>query len=105
MILNATCGSISAFAAVAVEAVATHGRRSGHLVFDVLHGAYDTHSESAQMRLTPVKPRTWHEIAAGAHVPPSGDNAFGPIRSGTVAPNGSAGAEDAAFGWPRHPGH
>ena len=104
MILNATRGSISARAAVALEAVATHGRRSGRLLFDVLHGAYDTHMESAQMRLTPVKPRTWREIArAGAHVPPSGDDAFGPICSG--APNGSAGVEDAAFSWPTHPGH
>jgi hypothetical protein len=42
MTRNAKRGSIFAFATVAVEAVATYGRRSAHLLFDVLQGAYDT---------------------------------------------------------------
>ena len=68
MMLSAKRGSISAFAAVAAEAVATYGRRSAHLLFNVLHGGYDAHMERAQMRLTPVRSRTWREIArAGAN--------------------------------------
>jgi hypothetical protein len=58
MISNAKRGSIF----VIVEAVATRGRRSAHLLFDALQGAYDTHMERAQMRLAPVKPRSWRDI-------------------------------------------
>jgi hypothetical protein len=38
------------FATVVVEAVAMCSRRSAHLQFDVLQGAYDSHMEQAQMR-------------------------------------------------------
>jgi hypothetical protein len=36
--------------------------RSARLLFDVLQGAYDSHMEQAQMRLAPVKPRSWRDI-------------------------------------------
>jgi hypothetical protein len=61
MIPNAKHGSIF----VAIEAVAMCGRRSAHLLFDLLRGAYDTHMERAQMRLAPVKPRSWRDIPRG----------------------------------------
>jgi hypothetical protein len=66
MIPNAKRGSI--FAAIAVvEAAAMCGRRSAHLLFDALQGAYDIHMERAQMRLAPVKSRSWRDIPrAGA---------------------------------------
>lgn len=68
MTRNAKRRSIFAFATVALEAVATYGRRSAHLVFDVLLRAYDIHMERAQMRLAPVKPRSWRDIPhAGVH--------------------------------------
>ena len=48
---------------------------SAHWLFDVLHGAYDNHMERAQMRLAPVKPRSWRGIArAGARRHESGLN-------------------------------
>jgi hypothetical protein len=67
MIPNAKRGSI--FAAIAVvEAAAMCGRRSAHLLFAALQGAYDIHMERAQMRLAPVKSRSWRDIPrAGAH--------------------------------------
>ena len=37
-------------------------RRSGQLVLRALERAYDTHLEVAQMRLAPVKPRSWRDI-------------------------------------------
>jgi hypothetical protein len=36
--------------------------RSAHLLFDALLGAYDSHMEQAQMRLAPIKPRSWRDI-------------------------------------------
>lgn len=66
MIPNAKRGSIFAFATVVVEAVASC--RSAHLLFEVLKGAFDSHMEQVQMRLAPVKPRSWRDIPrAGAH--------------------------------------
>lgn len=60
---------IFALPTVVIEVVVTYGRRGAHLVFEALHGAYDTHMERAQIRLTPIKQRTWCEIArAGARV-------------------------------------
>jgi hypothetical protein len=50
MIPNAKRGSIFAFATVVVEVVAMCSRRSAHLLFDVLQGAYDSHMEQTQMR-------------------------------------------------------
>jgi hypothetical protein len=68
MIPNAKRGSIFAFATVVVEAVAMYGRRSAHLLFDVLQGAYHTHTERVQMRFAPIKPRSWRDIPrAGTH--------------------------------------
>lgn len=68
MTLNAKRDLIFAFAPVVEEAVATYGRRGAHFLFEVLRGAYDTYMERAQMRLVPVKPRSWREIPrAGAH--------------------------------------
>jgi hypothetical protein len=66
MISNAKRGPI--FAAIAVvEAAAMCGRRSAYLLFDALQGAYDIHMERAQMRLAPVKSRSWRDIPrAGA---------------------------------------
>jgi len=66
MIPNAKLGSI--FAAIAVvEEAAMCGRRSAHLLFDALQGAYDNHVERAQMRLAPVKSRSSRDIPrAGA---------------------------------------
>ncbi len=67
MVPNAKRGSIFAFATVLVEAVASFGRRTAHLLFNALHGAYHSHMEQAQMRLAP-KPRSWRDIPrAGAH--------------------------------------
>jgi hypothetical protein len=67
MIPHAKRGSIFAFAIAVVEAAAMSGRRSAHLLFDALHGAYDIHTERAQMRLAPFKPRSWRDIPrAGA---------------------------------------
>jgi hypothetical protein len=67
MIPKVKHGLILAFASVVVGAVAMCGRRSAHLLFDLLEGVYDTHLERAQMRLAPVKPRSWHDIPrAGA---------------------------------------
>ena len=61
MIPNAKLGSI--FAAIAVvEPAAMCGRRSAHLLFDTLQGAYDSHMEHAQMRMAPVKSRSWRDI-------------------------------------------
>ena len=66
---NAKRGSIFAFAIAVVEAAAMCGRRSTHLLFDALHGAYDDHMERAQMRLAPIKSRSWRDIPrAGAEV-------------------------------------
>ena len=62
MILNAKRGSVFAFATVIIETVVAYGRHGAHLLFEVLHGAYDTQMEKAQMRLAPVKPRSWREI-------------------------------------------
>ena len=60
-------GSMFAFATAAVEAAAMCGRRSAHLLFEALQGAYDGHLERAQMRLAPVKSRSWRDIPrAGA---------------------------------------
>jgi hypothetical protein len=68
MIPDAKRGWIFAFATVVVEAVAMHGRRSARLLFGMLQGAYDSHMERAQMRLAPVRPRSWRDIPrAGAH--------------------------------------
>jgi hypothetical protein len=55
MIPNAKRASIFAFATVVVKAVAMR-------LFDLLQGAYDSHMEQAQMRLAPVKPRSWRDI-------------------------------------------
>jgi hypothetical protein len=62
MIPNAKRDSIFAFAIAVVEAAAMCGRRSAHLLFDALQGAYDTHRERVQMRLAPVKSRSWRDI-------------------------------------------
>jgi len=56
---DAKRGSIFAFA---IGAAARCGRRSTRLLFDTLHGAYDAHLERVQMRLAPVKPRSWRDI-------------------------------------------
>jgi hypothetical protein len=61
MIPNPKRGSIFAFAAV-VEAAAMCNRRSARLLFDTLQGAYDIHMERTQMRLAPVKWRSWRDI-------------------------------------------
>jgi hypothetical protein len=45
-----------------VEAVAIYGRRSAHLLIDVLQVVYDAHMERAQMRLAPRKPRSSRNI-------------------------------------------
>jgi hypothetical protein len=62
MIPNAKRGSIFAFAIAVVQATAVYGRRSAHLLFDALQGAYDARMERAQMRLAPVKSRAWRDI-------------------------------------------
>jgi hypothetical protein len=62
MIPNAKRGSIFAFATAGVEAAATCGRQSARLLLDALQGAYDTHMERAQMRLAPVRSRSWRDI-------------------------------------------
>jgi ribosomal protein L34E len=36
--------------------------RGAHFLFELLQGAYNTHAERAQMRLAPVKSRSWREI-------------------------------------------
>jgi hypothetical protein len=41
-----------------METVAMFGR----LLVDVLQRAYNSHMEHAQMRLAPVKPRSWRDI-------------------------------------------
>jgi hypothetical protein len=67
MIPNARRGSIFAFATAGVEAAAMCGLQSAYLLLDALQGAYDTHMERAQMRLAPVRPRSWRDIrCAGA---------------------------------------
>ncbi len=44
------------------------GRRAGHLLVEAVQGAYTRHVERAQMRLAPLKFRSWSEIPrAGAH--------------------------------------
>jgi hypothetical protein len=44
------------------------GRRTGHLLVEAVQGAYNRHVERAQMRLAPLKLRSWSEIPrAGAH--------------------------------------
>jgi hypothetical protein len=50
------------FATVVIEAAVTHGRRGAHFLFEVLQNAYEAHMERAEMRLAPVKPRSWREI-------------------------------------------
>jgi hypothetical protein len=60
MILNAKRGSI--FEIAIVEAAAMCGRRSAHLLFDTLQGAYDLHMERVQMRLAADKSRSWRDI-------------------------------------------
>jgi hypothetical protein len=68
MTLKAKLGWISEFATVVIEAGVTYGRHGAHLLFEALHGAYDIHMERAQMRLAPVRPRSWREIPrAGGH--------------------------------------
>ena len=62
MIANAKRGSIFAFEIAIVEAAATCGLRSAHLLFDTLQGAYDLHKERAQMRFAPDKSRSWSDI-------------------------------------------
>jgi hypothetical protein len=52
---NAKLSWIFAFAIAVVEAAA-------RLLSGALQGAYDTHMERAQMRLAPVKPRSWRDI-------------------------------------------
>ena len=43
------------------------GRSNARLLFDALQRAYDIHMERAQMRLAPVKSRSWRDIPrAGA---------------------------------------
>jgi hypothetical protein len=67
MIPNAKRGLIFAIATAGVEAAAMRGLQSAHLLLDALQGAYDTHMERAQMRLAPVRPRSWRDIPrAGA---------------------------------------
>jgi len=81
MVSNAKRGPLFATIAV-VEAAAMCGRRSAHLLFDALQDAYDIHTERAQMRLAPVKSRSWRDIpragakiliAASAEHKPSGE--------------------------------
>jgi hypothetical protein len=62
MTRDAKRGSIPAFATVVIEAVVTYGRRGAQFLFEALQGVFDTHMERAQMRLAPVKPRSWREI-------------------------------------------
>jgi len=67
MIPNAKRGTRFALAITVVEAAAICGRNTAHLLFDALQGAYDGHMERAQMRLAPVKSRSWRDIPrAGA---------------------------------------
>ncbi|HEY2532374.1 MAG TPA: hypothetical protein VGJ20_31335 [Xanthobacteraceae bacterium] len=61
MTRNAKCAPTSAIAAVVIEAVVTYGRHGSHFLFEVLQDAYATHKEKVQMRLAPVKPRSWRE--------------------------------------------
>jgi hypothetical protein len=49
--------------ASAFSPVGELSRRIGHLLVNALQSAYDSHMERAQMRLTPVKFRSWREIA------------------------------------------
>jgi hypothetical protein len=65
MTRDAKRGSITAFATFVIEFIVNHGRRGAHFLFEVLKGAYDTHMERAEMRLAPVKPRSWREIQMG----------------------------------------
>jgi hypothetical protein len=65
MTRDAKRGSIPAFATFVIEVIVTHVCRGAHFLFEVLQGAYDTHMERAQMRLAPVKPRSWREIQMG----------------------------------------
>lgn len=62
MVPNAKRASIFALATVVVMAVAMGARRGARLLFRVLQGAYDSHMEQTQMRLAPVKPRSWRDI-------------------------------------------
>jgi hypothetical protein len=65
MTRDAKRGSIPVFATVVIEAVVTHGRRGAHFLLEVLQDAYEAHMERAQMRLAPVKPRSWREVQMG----------------------------------------
>lgn len=48
--------------------VGRYRRHAGHLLVEALLGAYESHMERAQMRLAPVKFRSWCEIPrAGDH--------------------------------------
>jgi hypothetical protein len=68
MITNSNCHSKSNFAAVQLGRVARYGRFCGHLLLAALRRAYEVHMENAQMRLAPVKPRSWRDIPrAGSH--------------------------------------
>jgi hypothetical protein len=54
--------------AAVMTAVGEHIRRGGQLLVEVLQGAYDAHMDRAQMRLAPLKLRSWREIPrAGAN--------------------------------------
>lgn len=65
MITNSNRHSKSKFATVQLARV---GRFCGHLLLDALRRAYEAHIERAQMRLAPVKPRSWRDIPrAGSH--------------------------------------
>jgi hypothetical protein len=65
MTRDAKHGSIPALATVVIKAVVNHGRRGAYFLFEVLQGAFDSHMERAQMRLAPVRSRSWREIQIG----------------------------------------
>ncbi len=54
--------------ATALRAFVKYGRHGGSLLLEGLQHAYDTHMETAQMRLAPARWRSWRDIPrAGAH--------------------------------------
>jgi len=68
MIPHSNPRSIFGFATAAPQAFVKYGRHGSRLVLDALQHAYDSHTERAQMRLAPAKPRSWRDIPrAGAH--------------------------------------
>ena len=55
------------FASVLTD-IGQRSRRAGHLLVEAVQSAYDSHMARTQMRLAPLKIRSWREIPrVGAH--------------------------------------